>query len=192
LQRPLRFAGRLCFYFGDLTKMKQKTILNHAKCFKALSLGLGLGVFYALFVVAAPWLSMDLPIAVTTIFWAIIKGVLAYGLLCLYQNTKELKMAIAGILMLASAIFSPFPVQTFMVLAIEALAMTSLSLVLFDLNKIFPGLKLSVPAGLIFLGVIFSILNNPMMHSLAGFAWLYGFLVSSSRVGMLARLRPQE
>jgi len=172
--------------------MKQETVLSHAKCFKALSFGLSLGVFYALFIVASPWLSLEIPLAVMTIFWAIIKAVLAFGLLCLYQNTKELKMAIAGILMFASALFSPFPVHVFMVLTVEALAMTSLSLVLFDLNKAFPGLKLSVPAGLIFLGVIFSILNNPMMHSLAGFAWLYGFLVSASRVGVLSRLKPAK
>lgn len=172
--------------------MKKEIISKHARCFKVLSFGLGLGAFYALFVVASPWIALDLPMAVTTVFWTLIKGLLAYGLICLYQNSKELKMALAGILMLASALFTPFPVQTFMVLAIEALAMTSLSLVLFDLNKAFPGLKLSVPAGLIFLGIIFSILNNPMMHSLAGFAWLYGFLVASSRVNVLSHLKPAK
>ncbi len=170
--------------------MKTKTNQTHSKCFKALSTGLALGAFYALFIVAGPWLSLDIPETVLTVFWAITKGIMGFGLLCLYQSTRELKSAIAGMLMIASVIFSLFPIQAFLSLAVEALAMTSLSLILFDLNKLFPGLKLSVPAGLLFLGVVFSILNNPMMTSLAGFAWLYGFVVSGSRVGVLSRLQP--
>ena len=65
-------------------------------------------------------------------------------------------------------------------------------LILFDLNKLFPGLRLSVAAGLIFLGVIFSILNNPLMLSLAGFTWLFGFLVAGNRVGVLSKLRMEN
>ncbi len=170
--------------------MKAKTNMPQAKCFKTLSAGLGLGAFYALFIIAGPWLALDLPDPVMITFWAITKGVIGLGLMCLYQSTKELKSAIAGMLMIASVIFTLFPIQLFLSLTIEALAMTSLSLILFDFNKLFPGLKLSVPAGLLFLGVVFSILNNPMMASLAGFAWVYGFVVSSSRMGVLARLRP--
>ncbi len=172
--------------------MKTNTILTHSKCFKALSAGLGLGAFYALFIVAGPWIALDIPPTVLTVFWAIAKGVIGFGLLCLYQSTRELKSAIAGMLMIASVVFSLFPIQMFLSLAIEALAMTSLSLILFDFNKMFPGLKLSVPAGLLFLGVVFSILNNPMMFSLAGFAWLYGFIVSSSRINVLSRLQPAK
>lgn len=172
--------------------MKTKTIPTHSKCFKALSSGLGLGAFYALFIVAGPWLSLDIPETVLIVFWAISKGVIGFSLLCLYQSTRELKSAIAGMLMIASVVFSLFPIQMFLSFAIEALAITSLSLILFDFNKLFPGLKLSVPAGLLFLGVVFSILNNPMMNSLAGFAWLYGFIVSSSRVSVLSRLQPAK
>ena len=170
--------------------MKAKTNIPSSKCFKTLSAGLGLGAFYALFIVAGPWLALDLPVPVMITFWAISKAVIGVGLMCLYQSTKELKSAIAGMLMIASVIFSLMPIQLFLPMAVEALAITSLSLILFDFNKLFPGLKLSVPAGLLFLGVVFSILNNPMMASLAGFAWLYGFVVSSSRIGVLARLRP--
>ena len=72
----------------------------------------------------------------------------------------------------------------------EALAISALSLVLFDLNKLFPGLRLSVASGLIFLGVIFSILNNQMMLSIASFAWLFGFLVAATRVNILSKLKP--
>ena len=172
--------------------MKTNTVPSHSKCFKALSAGLGLAAFYALFIVAGPWLALDIPEMVLTVFWAITKGVIGFGLLCLYQSTREIKSAIAGMLMIASVIFSLFPIQMFLSLAIEALAITSLSLILFDFNKMFPGLKLSVPAGLLFLGVVFSILNNPMMFSLAGFAWLYGFIVSSSRINVLSRLQPAK
>ncbi len=172
--------------------MKTNTISNHSKCFKSLSSGLALGAFYALFIVAGPWISLNIPETVLTIFWAITKGVIGFGLLCLYQSTRELKSAIAGMMMIASVVFSLFPIQMFLSLAIEALAVTSLSLILFDFNKMFPGLKLSVPAGLLFLGVVFSILNNPMMSSLAGFAWLYGFIVSSSRINVLSRLQPAK
>ncbi len=169
--------------------MQQKSILANKNCLKLLSTGLGLGVFYALFIVAAPWLTLELPVLILILFWAIIKAILGVGLICLYKSTQEKKVAFAGILMLTSAFFSPFPINTFLSLAVEALALTSLSLTLYDINKAFPGLKLSVSAGVIFLGVIFSMLNSEMMLSLASFAWLFGFLFSSSQVLSLTRLR---
>jgi hypothetical protein len=169
--------------------MKQNEIVSSSKCFKALSSGLGLAAFYALFVVASPWFSISLPIIVMATFWAVIKIVMGYGIICFYQKTKEPKIAFAGILLLVSAGLSIFPISDLLAIAVEALAITSLSLVLYDLGKLFPSLKLSVPAGIIFLGVIFSTLNNEMMISLAGFAWLFGFLFASSRVNVLSRLR---
>ena len=172
--------------------MQQKSILANSNCLNILSTGLGFGVFYALFVVASPWLALDLPPMVLILFWAIIKAILGTGLICLYKSTQERKIAFAGILMLTSAIFSPFPIDGFLSLAVEAMALTSLSLSLYDISKAFPGLKLSVPAGVIFLGVIFSMLNSEMMLSLAGFAWLFGFLFASSQVRLLTRVQLKE
>ena len=169
--------------------MSQFAVLKNKKCLSLLSNGLALGMFYALFVVATPWLALDLPPLVLTLYWAVIKLLLGVGLLCMYQSTRLPKIAFAGMLMLVSAAFSPFPADSFLTLAVEALALTSLSLTLFDISRAFPGLKLSVPAGVIFLGVIFSMLNNPMMLSIAGFAWLFGFLFASSQVRILTRVQ---
>ncbi len=172
--------------------MSQTAILKNKKCLSLLSNGLALGMFYALFVVASPWLSLDLPPIVLTLYWAVVKLTLGIGLLCIFQSTHLPKIAFAAILMLVSAAFSPFPADGFLTLAVEALALTGLSLTLFDISRAFPGLKLSVPAGVIFLGVIFSMLNNPMMLSIAGFAWLFGFLFASNQVRILTRVRLKE
>ncbi len=169
--------------------MQQKLILENKNCLTILSSGLALGVFYALFIVASPWLALDLPPIVLPFFWAIIKAVLGVGVICLYKSTQQPKIAFAGILLIGSAIFSIFPIDGFLSLALEALALTSFSLTLYDISKAFPGLKLSVPAGVIFLGVIFSMLNSEMMLSLAGFAWLFGFLFASSQVRLLTRVQ---
>ncbi len=170
--------------------MTEKTDLNKLrKCFKTLSVGFTFAVFYALFVVASPWMDIGVPVQVLTFYWAIVKFIFGAGLICYYGAIKEPKIAFAGIFMLTSAAFTVFPINGFLSLTVEALAISSLSLVLFDLNKLFPGLRLSVAAGLIFLGVIFSILNNAMMLSFAGFAWLFGFLVAGSRVSVLSKLK---
>ncbi len=169
--------------------MQQKSILANLTCINTLSTGLTLGVFYALFIVASPWLALGLPASILPLFWAIVKAVLGAGLICLYKSTQERKIAFAGILMLVSAVFSVFPIDGFLSLATEAIALTSLSLTLHDIGKAFPGLKLSVPAGVIFLGIIFSMLNSDMMLSLAGFAWLFGFLFANNQLRHLLRLR---
>jgi hypothetical protein len=170
--------------------MTKEINVNKIKtCFKLLSLGFTFAMFYALFVVASPWMNIGVPLEVLNVYWAIVKFILAFGLICYYNGVKQPKIAFAGIFMLTSSVFTIFPINGFLSLAVEALALTSLSLTIFDLNKLFPGLRLSVAAGLIFLGVIFSILNNPMMLSISGFAWLFGFLVASNRVGILSKLR---
>ncbi len=169
--------------------MSQTAILKNKNCLNLLSSGLALGMFYALFIVASPWISLNLPPLVLTFYWAAVKVILGIGLFCVYRATQLPKVAFAGILMLASAAFAPFPIDEFWALTVEALALTSLSLTLFDISRAFPGLKLSVPAGVIFLGVIFSMLNNPMMLSIAGFAWLFGFLFASSQVRILTRVQ---
>ncbi len=173
--------------------MKSEKELNLIKkCFKVLSIGLTFAVFYSLFIVASPWMNIGVSVEVLTVYWAIVKFILGGGIICYYNAIKEPKIGFAGVFMLTSAIFSIFPINGFLTLAVEALAISSLSLILFDLNKLFPGLRLSVAAGLIFLGVIFSILNNPLMLSLAGFTWLFGFLVAGNRVGVLSKLRMEN
>ncbi len=169
--------------------MNENQLNKLRKCFKVLSYGFTFAVFYALFVVASPWMDIGIPVEALTVYWAVVKFVFGAGLICYYNAVKEPKIAFAGIFMLTSAAFTVFPLNGFLSLTIEALAISSLSLVLFDLNRFFPGLRLSVAAGLIFLGVIFSILNNAMMLSIAGFAWLFGFLVASNRVGILSKLK---
>ncbi len=176
-----------------MEKIKEKIDVEKlTKCFRAFSYAFTFGLFYSLFVVASPWMDIGVPLGVLTVFWGITKLIFTFAIVCYYQNIKEPKIGFAGVFMFASTIFTFFPINGFLSLAFEALAISSLSLILFDLNKIFPGLRLSVASGLIFLGVIFSILNNPLMQSLASFSWLFGFLVASNRMSFLTKLKRKE
>ena len=160
------------------------------KCFKLLAYAFTFAMFYSLFVVASPWVNIGISVEVLTVYWGIVKLIFGIGLICYYNSVKQPKLAFAGIFMLSSFVFTLFPISGFLSLTMEALAISALSLVLFDLNKLFPGLHLSVASGLIFLGVIFSILNNQMMLSIASFAWLFGFLVAATRINILSKLKP--
>ncbi len=149
-----------------------------------MSYVLGIAVFYPLFLLGGA-LGMGLPMHVVGIYWGVIQLALAYSVICMYGTTKQVKLSIVGILLVASGIFSFVPVSTFLAAATEALAITGLSLVLFDLGKVFPALSMQIPSGLIFLGVIFSILSSPIMNFVGLLSLLTGMLLSSIKVGKI-------
>ncbi len=161
--------------------MKKKTSVD-PKCIHLLSYGLGLSIFYPLFFLAIYLSFITFPMAVLTIYWGIMKLFLAYAILCIYQTTGLKKMAFIGLLLIISGLFSFFHPVNFIATATEALAIVGVSLILLDLDKAFPKLRLNIAGGLIFLGVIFSILNSTLMSFIGLLALLIGLLLSSTRL----------
>ncbi len=161
-------------------------------CVRWLNISLGLGFLYALaltFVIslglAMPDLKLpDLVQGIILLVWAIAKIGFAFSWVCLYQATGYVKWAIAALLLAASALM-PYiltnPESQVFIVGIEALAVTGLSLSLFDLGRA-TRLDLGIPAGMIFLGVILQILQNQLM-SFVGILFLaIGFYLSLKRL----------
>ncbi len=161
-----------------MTKLDRK---GFAGCTRILAYVLGISAFYPIFLLGAS-IGMELPMKPIALFWGIVKLAMAYAVICVYRSTKEVKTALVGVLLASSGIFSFLSVPLFLASATEALAITGLSLVLFDLGKVLPTLGMDIPAGLIFLGVVFSILNSPTMNFVGLVALLAGLLLSSVRV----------
>ena len=158
------------------------------RCITWLNISLGLGLLYALILVfiislgiAAP--SMTLPGVIqplTLLLWAVAKIGFAFALVCLYQATGYAKWALAAVLLAASAVLPyllpPENASTF-IIGIEALAITGLSLSLFDLGRA-TNTEMGIPAGLIFLGVILQILQNQLMSYVGVIFLAFGFYLS--------------
>ena len=164
--------------------LEKKTVVA-PKCIRFLSYGLGLATFYPLFLIAMAIDFITFPMTVLLVYWGIIQLFLAYAVLCIYQTTGMLKISAVGILLIISGLLTFYRPSGFLPYAAEALAMTGISLILFDLGKAFPTLRLDVAGGIIFLGIIFSILNNQFMSMLGLAALLIGFLFSSTRLNRI-------
>ncbi len=173
------------------TNLPQKLPVQTEKarrCVRWLVLSLWLGLAYALILVflislnlAAPELHIPASIqSLNLMLWAIAKIGFAFSLVCLYQATGYTKWAIAAMLLAASAVL-PYVLtnhesQVF-VLGIEALAVTGLSLSLFDLGRATQR-DLGTSAGLVFLGVILQILQSPIMAYVGIILLAIGFYLS--------------
>ncbi len=162
------------------------------RCIGWLTISLGLGLFYALALaffislnLAMPDLNLpELVRSMLILVWALGKIGFAFALICLYQATGYTKWAIAALLLAASAVM-PYvltnPDSQIFVIGIEALAITALSLSLFDIGKASQS-DLGVAAGMIFMGVILQILQNALM-AYVGIAFLaMGFYLSLKRL----------
>jgi|GEM_PF-2014725 len=176
-------------------KSKKRIPVEQAKinrCVGWLNISLGVGLIYALALVFSISLSLAMPDlklpelvrSMIILVWALAKIGFAFALICLYQATGYTKWAIAALLLAASAIM-PYvltnPDSQIFVIGIEALAITALSLSLFDLGKASRS-DLGVAAGMIFLGVILQILQNALM-AYVGIAFLaMGFYLSLKRL----------
>lgn len=158
------------------------------RCVRWLNASLVLGFIYALALAFMISLSLAMPDlqwpevlqAIMLLVWALAKIGFAFSLVCLYQATGYVKWAIAALL-LASSAFLPYvlhnPESQIFVIGMEALAVTGLSLSLFDLGKA-TRRDMGIPAGIIFLGVILQILQNQLL-SFVGILFLaIGFYLS--------------
>jgi hypothetical protein len=162
------------------------------RCVKWLNISLGLGLVYALALVffislsiAAPSMKMPEIIQLIILFlWALAKIGFAFSLVCLYQATGYVKWALAALLLAASALL-PYlltnPGAQVFVVGIEALAVTGLSLSLFDLGRA-TNTEMGIPAGMIFLGVILQILQNQLMSYVGILFLAIGFYLSLKRL----------
>lgn len=162
------------------------------RCVKWLNISLAIGLVYALALVfaislsiAAPDLKMPEIIQLIILFiWALAKIGFAFSLVCLYQSTGYVKWALAALLLAASAVL-PYlltnPGAQIFVIGIEALAVTGLSLSLFDLGRA-TNTEMGIPAGMIFLGVILQILQNQLMSYVGIIFLAIGFYLSLKRL----------
>ncbi len=173
------------------SKSPKKLPVQEAKaqrCVRGLKVGLSIGLIYALALVFIISLGLAMPDfrtpslvqATILLVWALAKLIFAFSLVCLYQATGYMKWAIAALLLAASAVM-PYlltnPESQILVLGIEALAVTGLSLSLFDLGRA-TGADLGLAAGMIFLGVILQILQNPLMAYVGILFLAIGFYLS--------------
>jgi len=131
-------------------------------CRTSLTLGLVLLALAAVAFIGMMVWSWQGMASVAVYLWAAAQAVLGYAVLCLYRHQKAARWGAVGVLLLVSAFFSVVPPSTFLSQAIQALALTGFSLVLYDLEK-FAGVPLRLSGGLIFLGVIGSILSSSLM-----------------------------
>jgi hypothetical protein len=162
------------------------------RCVRWLQISLGLGLLYALGLtlsislsIAAPGLAFPPVVQATLLLvWAVAKVGFAFSLVCLYQATGYVKWAIAALLLAASAAL-PYlltnPGAQVFVVGIEALAVTGLSLSLFDLGRA-ARVDLGIPAGMIFLGVILQILQNALMSYVGILFLAIGFYLTLKRL----------
>ena len=169
------------------------------RCVKWLNISLGLGLFYALTLtflislgLAAPNLAMPEVVQLSILLlWALAKIGFAFSLVCLYQATGYVKWALAALLLASSAVL-PYlltnPGAQVFVIGIEALAVTGLSLSLFDLGRA-TNTDMGIPAGMIFLGVILQILQNQLMSYVGIIFLAIGFYLSLRRLWLRAGVK---
>ncbi len=162
------------------------------RCVKWLNISLGMGLLYALilvFIVSLSIAAPDMPMPailqpLLLLLWAVAKIGFAFALVCLYQATGYTKWALAAVLLAASAVLPyllPTDGPTTFTIGIEALAVTGLSLSLFDLGRA-TNTEMGIPAGMIFLGVILQILQNELMAYVGIVFLAIGFYLSLRRL----------
>ncbi|WP_457630004.1 hypothetical protein [Oceanithermus sp.] len=160
-----------------------------SRCLGWLGAGSTLGFFFALLLggVYLNVLSRQM-LGPLFVYWAAVELVLAGGLLCVYRLSGEAKHAFGGMLLLGAAFFSLNAVFRFLPslglleTAVQALGLVAFSLLLYELGRQRPATGLEGAGGLIFLGVIFQILQAPLMEAAGVFLLAAGFLLASGRL----------
>ena len=148
-----------------------------------------MGFFFALFLggVYIQFLSTAL-LPPILLYWAVVQLLMAWGMFCIYRISGNFKHVFGGMLLVSSALITAnsvlkiFPSLGLVGIAIQALGIVSFSLLLYELGKARPGSGLELSGGLIFLGVIFQILQNPLMEGIGVFILAAGFLLTSDRL----------
>ena len=139
-------------------------------CRTPLAVGLVLAVIYAVVMMGMTALNWSVPAWAVAGAWALAQAVLGVGVLCLYRQQRAARWGAVGAVLLLSAWMSLSPTSAFLAQALQALALTGFSLVLYDVDKL-TGVPLRLPGGLIFLAVIGSLLGSPLM-AFVGLAFL--------------------
>ncbi len=122
------------------------------------------------------------------LYWAVVQLLMAWGMFCIYRVSGNFKHVFGGMLLVSSGLITAntvlrlFPSLGLVGIAIQALGIVSFSLLLYELGKARPGTGLELSGGLIFLGVIFQILQNPLMEGIGVFLLAAGFLLTSDRL----------
>ncbi len=122
------------------------------------------------------------------LYWAVVQLLMAWGMFCIYRISGNFKHVFGGMLLVSSGLITAntvlrlFPSLGLVGIAIQALGIVSFSLLLYELGKARPGTGLELSGGLIFLGVIFQILQNPLMEGIGVFLLAAGFLLTSDRL----------
>jgi len=94
--------------------------------------------------------------------WGLTLVGLGIGTLCLYQQQRAARWGAVGVVLILSGVLTVFPLTTFLAHALQALGLVGLSLVFYDLEKVF-GVPLMLPGGLLVLAVVATVLNTPLM-----------------------------
>ena len=140
-----------------------------AACRGGLAAGLVLAVVYAVLMMSMTVWGWSLGRGALVV-WGTAQAVLAYGVFCLYRRQRAARWGAVAAVLAMSAVFTFVPPSAFLGAAFQALALAGFSLVLYDLQKVL-GVPMMLPGGLIFLSVIASLLNSPLM-AFVGLAFL--------------------
>ncbi len=160
-----------------------------AGCLGKLRLASLMGFFFALFL-GGVYIQLLTTALLPPIFlyWAVVQLLMAWGMFCIYRVSGNFKHVFGGMLLVSSGLITAntvlrlFPSLGLVGIAIQALGIVSFSLLLYELGKARPGTGLELSGGLIFLGVIFQILQNPLMEGIGVFLLAAGFLLTSDRL----------
>ncbi len=141
-----------------------------ASCRAALGLPLALMVGYAALMIGfLVWSDTGIP-GWTVGLWGLVLVGLGIGTLCLYRQQHAARWGAVGVVLLLSGVLTVFPLTDFLSYALQALGLAGLSLIFYDLEKVF-GVPLMLPGGLLFLAVVATVLHTPLM-SFVGLALL--------------------
>lgn len=162
------------------------------RCLGRLRLAALLGFFFALLLGGVHVGMLDVALlGPVLLYWALVQLVMASGVLCVYGLSGSPKHALGGGLLFAGAALTFGTVSGWFSglglvgVAVQALGLVAFSLLLYETGRQRPGSGLDGAGGLIFLGVVFQILQAPLMEA-AGVVLLgAGFLLASARLGRL-------
>ena len=141
-----------------------------AGCRLALGVPLALMVAYAVLLLGLlVWGNGRVP-QWTVGLWGITLVGLGVGVLCLYRHQHAARWGAVGVVLILAGVLTVFPLTDFLGYALQALGLAGLSLVFYDLEKVY-GVPLQLPGGLLFLAVVATVLHTPLM-SFIGLALL--------------------
>ena len=171
---------------------KNNPAATGARCLNLLRTGSLLGFFFGL-LLGAIYVNFLSPALLEPLFlyWGVAQLVMGAGMLCVYGLSQKQKHAFGGMLLLASAFFSAnaalglLPSLGLLEVAAQALGVVAFSLLLYELGRDRPGSGLEPAGGLVFLGVIFQIVRQPLLEALGVFLLALGFLLASGRLARL-------